>query len=543
MTPESKTLDHLGLVAAMCDELQIASSIDARIAQDLEQRHLSIGLAVKAMILNGLGFVNQRLYLTPHFFQTKPTEHLLGPGILPEHLNDDTLGRTLDALYDYGVTELFRDLAARAALLLGLDSRFLHLDATSFHVDGRYNSADEDLDDKTIHIRTGYSRDHRPELNQVVLELIVENQAGLPVLMKPLSGNSNDAADFPKIIAAHIDQLQQAHGTDFIVADAALYSKDHVQALGGAGTHFISRVPQTINEAKEALSRARLEQMRRFDGDESLGTYRYEPIGASYGGVAQRWLVIHSEQAAARAQKSKSYLRKSEKEAKAFRALLRKPFACPRDAEQALARFEASLAVSELASPSIVATAHYGKQGRPGRDAVAVMRYQVAGHLSSSLSARSDWVWQQSLFIVATNLLDETVLSDAELVRAYKGQSGVERGFRFLKDPLFLASSMYLKKPSRVMALLFVMTLCLLVYAALEWRIREGLVAEQVDFVDQRGKPTRRPTARWVFQYFVGIHVLHQGEQWLVLNLNTYHKAIINVLGPDYERLYSAYPT
>lgn len=92
-TYESRILDHLGLVAGMCDELGLSDQIDGCIAQDTEQRRVSVGKAVKAMILNGLGFTEQRLYLTPQFFATKPTERLIGAGIKPEHLNDDALGR------------------------------------------------------------------------------------------------------------------------------------------------------------------------------------------------------------------------------------------------------------------------------------------------------------------------------------------------------------------------------------------------------------------------------------------------------------------
>ena len=58
--------------------------------------------------------------------------------------------------------------------------------------------------------------------------------------------------------------------------------------------------------------------------------------------------------------------------------------------------------------------------------------------------------------------------SPQELLDGYKGHVQAERGFRFLKDPQFLASSLYRKKPERIMALLMVMTVCLLVYAALE---------------------------------------------------------------------------
>ena len=99
----STNLDHLGLVAGMVDELGLVGKIDALIPQDLGQRQVSLGVAVKGMILNGLGFAHRALYLTPHFFRDKPVGRLLGPGIAAEHLNDDTLGRTLDAIHAFGV--------------------------------------------------------------------------------------------------------------------------------------------------------------------------------------------------------------------------------------------------------------------------------------------------------------------------------------------------------------------------------------------------------------------------------------------------------
>ena len=104
-------------VCGTSDELQIADRIDGHIAQDFEQCEVSVGEAAGAMVLNGLGFVQQSLslYLTPQSFEARPTERLIREGIQPEHLNDDTLGRALDSLYYYGVTELFRDLSAHAA--------------------------------------------------------------------------------------------------------------------------------------------------------------------------------------------------------------------------------------------------------------------------------------------------------------------------------------------------------------------------------------------------------------------------------------------
>ena len=123
----TQILDHLGLVAGMFEELGITDVIDRATQQAPEMRIGTAGHAVKAMVLNGLGFVNQQLYLVPHFFQNKPLSRLIAPGIQASHLNDDTLGRALDTLYAFGVTELYSLIAATAATRLGLTRTFSHL--------------------------------------------------------------------------------------------------------------------------------------------------------------------------------------------------------------------------------------------------------------------------------------------------------------------------------------------------------------------------------------------------------------------------------
>jgi transposase len=121
-------------------------------------------------------------------------DRVISPGIASEHLNDDVLGRALETLYAYRATEFSGLIAATAAERLGLPPAFAYLDSISFHVNGRYNS-DEAPNAQVIHITRGYSHDHRPDLNQVMLGLIVEHQVGIPLLMKPLSGDCSDAQE------------------------------------------------------------------------------------------------------------------------------------------------------------------------------------------------------------------------------------------------------------------------------------------------------------------------------------------------------------
>ena len=535
-TYHSQVLDHLGLVAAMFDELSIGDTLDQATHQNPEMRDLTVGEAVKAMVLNGLGFVNHALYLVPRFFQHKPTSRLISPRVTPERLNDDALGRALETLYAYGVTELYSLIAATAAKRLGLRPAYAHLDTTSFHVDGRYNSAEEP-EEQVVHITKGYSRDHRPDLNQVMLELIIEHQAGIPVLMKPLSGNSSDAQEFGHVIRTHIEQLRTTYAATYLVADSALYSEANLASLAQTEMKWITRVPATLREAQAVLGSANPQAMAPLTEG-----YRYQALTSTYGGVAQRWVLIYSEPRQPQAQRSvdKQLHKQSDQEGKAFQQLCGTTFACEADARQALATFEQDLQVTFLTTSAVRATPRYGKRGRPRQgvppDQVV---YQIEGALASSLATRQARVDQHSCFILATNELDTLQLPPPELLAGYKGQVHAERGFRFLKDPQFLAASLYLKKPERIMALLMVMTVCLLVYAALEYRIRQVLQANDATFPNQKGQRIQNPTARWVFHYFVGIHLLSVSGQWpLVLNLTEEHCNLLKLLGKPYMQLY-----
>src|SRR5882672_966559 len=464
----TQVLDHLGLVAGMFEERGGGEMGEGATREGRGRRIVTAGHAVKAMVLNGLGFINQQLYLVPHFFHNKPLSRLIAPGIQASHLNDDTLGRALDTLYDTGLTELYSLIAATAATRLGLTPTFTHLDTTSFHVDGRYNS-DEAPDEQVVHITQGYSRDHRPDLNQVMLALIVEHQAGIPLLMKPLSGNSHDGKAFGQVISDHIAQLQTTCRPTYLVADSALYSAENLRKLADTSLKWITRVPATLTEAQEVLAQAQPATMTLL----SAG-YRYAVVASNYGDVTQRWVLIYSEHRQPQAQRTvdKQWCKQSEQEVRAFKTLCRIAFACDADAQQALTSFVAGLQTTFLHDSTVCPTPHYGKRGRPSPGAQPdQIVYHITGALASRLTDRRARVDQQSCFILATNELDEGQLSAQAVLAGYKGQAHVERGFRFLKDPQFLASSLYLKKPERIMALLLVMTVCLLVYAALEYRI------------------------------------------------------------------------
>ena len=175
---QTERLDHLGIVAGVCQEAGIAEWLDTQAGDS--RRSVSVGKATVAMVLNGLGFSNRQLYLVPQYFENKPVEHLLGEGITADMLNDDSLGRTLDWLYEHDVTTLFAGLASQARRRFGIADQNLHIDTTSFSVSGDY-AIEEEGDPVPVAITYGYSRDHREDLKQWMVALATTHDGDVPI--------------------------------------------------------------------------------------------------------------------------------------------------------------------------------------------------------------------------------------------------------------------------------------------------------------------------------------------------------------------------
>lgn len=534
MEINSRTLNHLGLVSGMFDELGLGEAIDGCISQDLSQRNISIGQACKAMILCGLGYTQKALYLVSHFYEGKPTERLLGQDIRPEHLNDSALGRALDSIYEFGTTELYSRIAFRVSKQLGLQRRFAHMDSTSFHLDGQYNSENNEEDSKLIHVTKGYSRDHHPEANQVVLNMISENAAGIPLHMEVLSGNSSDKSTFRNTIETHIAGLQNATlDFEYLVMDSAGYTSDIIKQCGSR-LGWISRVPEQLKACQEVL-------MDTYELQKIDETYSVATLSKSYAGVEQRWQLVYSRKAFEREQKTliKNYKKASLAEYKSFQKLCKQAFSCHKDAELALKRFEKQAKYIQVESGPLKEVAKYSKAGKPKKGSTPDRyEYFITGAPYCNLQDYKNKLARKGKFVIATNELNQTKLKDDEILAAYKGQSKVERGFRFMKDPRFMATEFFVNKPERLEVLVFIMTLCLTVYAALECKLRKELKKQKETVPDQKGKPTDRPTMRWVFQLFDNIQILYGLEEPRVLNLNEIHKKIIQLLGLPYRKYY-----
>lgn len=532
-------LDHLGIVAGVCQEIGLVEYFDR--LDEQEHARVSLGQAVLAMVLNGLGFSNRRLYLVPQFFAHKPVERLIGPGIRPEDLNDDCLGRALDWLTAHDLTALFAGLAHQARRRFEVEAEVVHLDSTSFSVEGAYESEEdeEEANETLIRITYGYSRDHRADLKQWQLSLATTT-SGVPLGLQVLDGNASDRATLAQQVAEVVYQFRaECEEEPIYVADSALHSEATMTELEQKGVWWISRVPETTLQAKALVA----EESLVWHGSHDL---RWHEREVSIGERKERWIIAQSAEGVERQHASlqRQAMQEQQTWAKRIRVLEQRPFACEADALTACTEVRKGVPTFLEITLQVESRPRHAVRGRPRAAEVPEQVWRVQGSVRVLEVALEAEAHRKARWIVATNV-PVIHKSAEEVLHRYKAQSGVERGFAFLKDPLFLASSVFVKKVERVMATGFLMVLCLLVYRLAEHRLRQRLAETGATVPDQLKKPTQRPTLRWVFQCFEGISLVlilqgAVGEAAQVTGLTDLHLLILGLLGPLYEKYYES---
>jgi transposase len=570
-------LDHLGIIAGIVDEIGIVEVIDKEIGTDLREK-VSAGQVVKAMIINCMGFLTAPLYLFSEFFEGKATEHLIGVGIKAEYLNDSRIGRVLDQIYEYGITLLFMKIASLMAKQFKIETKIAHIDGTSIAVHGKYlqleeaeiedntsgdlpleqdsssedsqKKDEEDLEPVPINITHGYSRDHRPDLKQYTLSLLTTEAEGIPLFMQVGSGNELDQKAFVKMIKEFKSQWTGAL-PEVYVMDAAFYTEVNLSEFQ-YNIKWISRVPFTIKTAKDL---AQILLPEQFSKSTLFKGYQFCSVCHEYAGIKQQWVIVESDERKSADLKSlsKRILKSLTAKLLSLKRLSNHEFACEADALTAAADFEKTLPYHLLTELNIVAKPHYPRQGRPRPDdEVSHYTYQIQSTLCENKIVIQNHLNQAGRFILATNLLDEersltTFIApelhqqkwtDDLILKEYKAQQSTERGFRFIKDPLFFVSRVFLKSTKRIMALAMIMTLALMVYSLGQRQLRRALEQADSTLPNQKGTPTARPTLRWILQCFQSVHLVFVDGIKSRIQLTSRQILILQFLGSSSQQYY-----
>lgn len=362
--------------------------------------------------------------------------------------------------------------------------------------------------------------------------MMVSNDGGVPLLADVIAGNASDKRHFREVLKNLGKSMKDSKEEIYHVADAALYNQTSLDELSKSPIKFITRVPSSLKEVKNLF-----DTIVESDMHEYSDNYKILGFCNEYGGVKQRWVLVFSKAAYEKEIKTLRFsLRKERKQLrKEINKLSNRSFLCKEDALKEINTLLNQSKFHEVKSSSVTEKERKKKPKKVFKIALTVKfsKEKVRYHKK-----------QKGKFIVATNELNELEekLSDTEILSYYKDQSKVERGFRFLNDPLCMADAVYLKNEKRIKALATVMCLCLLVYSTAQRKLRQVLKKQNTTIPNQINKETQRPTLKWILQLFQGVHVIYQrvGNKInkIVSNMDDLRKRILELLGHKFQSKY-----
>jgi transposase len=242
--------DHFGLIACAIKDLGLSEMLDSRLVPD-EQEVMTPGEAVAGMMLNGLGFTHRPLSWTPQFFANHPLDLLVHDGVEAARFNRFTLGRTLDEVQAYGGDLWFSELALAICTRESMEQRFNHLDTPSFSLRG---ASVPESEAQAITLPHGDAKDHRPDVKQAVLALLVSQDGGVPFVSKSWDGNASETKIFQERAEALLATFQASPGPRSLVADAKRSTAAKAANLSKLG--FITRIPGTRKLVTQVITQA-----------------------------------------------------------------------------------------------------------------------------------------------------------------------------------------------------------------------------------------------------------------------------------------------
>jgi hypothetical protein len=518
-----KMLGSLPVIFSFCRRLGIAAIIDD-LVPIREVAAVTAGRAVEAMICNRLTSPAPLVHVGD-WARTWAAEEILG--IAPESLNDDKLGRTLDAIAPH-LDQITSAVAVRAITAFDIDISRLHWDMTSFSLHGAYGETDEDYPEP----RYGHPKDRRPDLLQIQAGIAAAGDGGIPVYHRAYDGGAAEVSQ----VSGAMTELKKIAGakTFLLIGDSKLISYDNVAAITGKGCTFLAPASKTYVKAAELaacdLAQAtEVSYVAQRDAHKDPGQRgRWHvlqdsrpfqirnPKRKSDPAITLRRIFVHSSAraTAAAASRAKKLARARDDLDRLARGLGGRFYP---DEKAVTGRLQ-QITVSRKVGPYLRYTAGTapaagtaegaGETGIAGRH-----RWQGTGSGGPGKPALTWWLDQDAIdteaatdgwYALLTNL--DASITAAEVLLRYKGQEAVERRYGNLKGPLAVAP-MFLKNNRRIAALITVISLALLIFCLIERQARRNLAPEtKIDGLYNR-QPAR-PTGRLILTALAGLQLI-----------------------------------
>lgn len=519
---DARVVGPAPLVAAMCEAIGLVEAIDHLVEWDPAQCRLSPGTRIKALVVNILTG-RRPLYRVGEAFDDGDVELVLGRGVTIPDLNDSALARALDKLFEAGPKQVFAAVAARAVLVEKVDRHRLHWDSTTRSVYGEYQG-----DTGPLKVTHGYSKDHRPDLRQFLIDLLCTRE-GIPVAGEVQNGNHSDKVGNAKAIDALVAALEPEELQKLLyVADSALCTGPNLAKMRQAKLRFTTRLPETFGAAaqvkKQAWAADEWTDQGRLSPESGSASYRTSEQVVEIDEHQYRAIVVQSDHLDQRKQKTLARLMADQRKRveKAAAELQAQTFYCEDDAETAAGRWlmaeeDGLIPVKAEAKPE-ERTLPRPRRGRPRAGEAAPTRqvYRVHCVIGEPNPERLEqWRQRENYFVLLTNV-GPNELPAREALLEYKFQTAVETRFKFLKDPVYM-DAVYVHRRDRLESLIYVLVMACLVFSLLERRVRQALAERGEKLIVPGNRAVDKPTATSLLEMLANVVVVRAGPNQRML--------------------------
>jgi transposase len=545
----SQTLGALPIVARFLERMRVGTLLERYLPAG-ESRSAPAPAQAIGVLVRNLCVSHEPLYRLEEWAQGFDPRLL---GLCGEDelalLNDDRVGRALERLFDTDRGSLLSELMLGVIAEFRIDCSRLHNDSTSISVHGAYPSADgRQRDGKdTVRITFGHSKDHRPDLKQLIWILTVSADGAVPLAHRLCDGNTADAGSH----IASWDGLRELTGrNDFLyVADCKLVSREQMEHIDTRGGRFLSVLPRSRTETKQ-LCRSMLdatpdwtEAVRcpgpRKDAPDDVWSVTPAPITSTEG---YRIVWVHSTR-----KHELDHAARQDAIARAITGLdaIAQRLAGPKTRLQTRPQIEhaathalrkagvinlITIEISEYLEISV--REHKNGKGNPIRQrTIQRTRYQL--HWQINQTALDTEAAAYGCFALITN---DQHLTDAEILAAYRYQPNLEKRHHQLKTVQH-AAPVFLKNPARIEALLVCHFIALLCLALIERHLRQAMTDQHIHHLPlyPEHRSCKAPTATRTLELFDTLarrHLTRDGRpiQTFPPELNPLHTQLLQLL-------------
>ncbi len=376
---------------------------------------------------------------------------------------------------------------------------------------------------------------------------ITDGQSKLPIYTKAVSGNMPDKTSFFTMLTDDWPVLkEQFKDLRYLVADSAMCTEKILKEGRQKGVYIITRAPDQYLKVREIYAEAKAEEMEKIYPDDNDDQNYGKWCGIEeIGGVPCKLLCVENRERTD--SKYATLERRAGKEQAKLQAAIKKlstrPAKCRPDAEKLLGELMSKCKLCKISGVEYEEVKGHRGRGRPKKDAEEeVIAVKVTATVEINRELIDTKVGEEIKFVVATTDLERD-WSMAELLSCYKRQSVIERTWKLSKNPTVLLNALYLKSPRRIEALMWLMSIALLIFSATEWRMRSKMKEHELsmstpDHRSTLANPTLLRFKQYVDNSNINLKVIPETQSVQISGITEEFAQIISAMGFEWTRYY-----